>query len=124
MPALLDELGGQPEIRPLSGFPVELHQRGLDDRVAVDARHPAQEDLHQVVGEPARHRHQLGRAGGALVRDRGLDEVARAVQLVAGGKLGVTLARGHLDVGVQVPVGLLGLLQQRDRLGREAGQGL
>ena len=78
--------------------------------------------IHQVVREPPGHREQRRIPGSALAGDPGLDQVARAVQLVAGGQEAVPGTAGDLDVGVQVAVGLLRLLQQRGRLGQEAGQ--
>ena len=136
--ALVEELAGQAEVGLVAGLAVQLGQRGLDDGVAVVA-FVAQEVIDQVVGEPRGHGEQRvggglevrrggggpGRFehdGGAVRGDRGLDQVAGAVQLVAGGQLGVAGLAGDLDVGVQVTVGLLGLHQEIGCLGRERGQ--
>ena len=45
--ALLDELAGQPQVRLVAGLPVELHQGGLHDRVAVQALLGSEEFLDQ-----------------------------------------------------------------------------
>jgi hypothetical protein len=69
-----------------------------------------------VVGRPARHRHQLVLAAGAQPRHRRLDQVAEAVQLVPHLQVAVAHARALVpEAGVQVAVGLLG---GRDQLGQ------
>ena len=120
--ALLDELAGELEVVAAAGLPVQLDQRGLDDRVAVEALLLARERAHQVVGQPDRDGQQAAVAGAAVVRDRGLDQVPRAVHLVAGGQPGVPRLAGDLEVGVQVAVRPLGPLEETGHVGGEGSQ--
>ena len=53
--ALLDPLAGLLQIRPVPGFPVQLYQRRLRSRMAVQPALLAKERVHQVIGEPPRH---------------------------------------------------------------------
>ena len=77
VPALLDELAGQPQVRFVARFPVQLRERGLDDGVAVDALLTAQEVIDEMVREPPGHGEQPGITGAALAGEAGLDQVAR-----------------------------------------------
>ena len=82
-PAQVDEPRGQVEVGPVPGHPVQLDQRGLDLRVPVDVvRRPA-EPLDDQVREAPGDRDELSPTAGPRGGDGGLDEVARAVQLVA-----------------------------------------
>ena len=112
------------QIRFVARLPVQLRQRGLHDGVAVDALLLVQEVIHEVVREPAGHGEQRRIPRAALAGEAGLDQVARAVQLVTRGQGAVPGPAGDLDAGVQVTVRLLRLLQQRGRLGQEAGEPL
>lgn len=68
-----------------------------------------------MVGEPHRHVEEFTASGGPVVGDAGLDEVARAVQLVAPAQVLVALAAlEELEPGVQIAVGLLGVRDQGD----------
>ena len=80
---LIDELAGQLEIAGAACLAVELGQRGLDDRVPVEALLLAGERAHQEIGQPGGDGQQAAVARAAAVRDRGLDQVPRAVHLVA-----------------------------------------
>lgn len=123
------EIARQIQVAPLSGLPVQLDQRRLDLGVAVEAVDlpTAAEDGVQVVGEPDRHVQQFLAAGRPVVGDRGLDEVTGAVQLVPPAQVLVAAAvRGHLEPGVQIAVGLLGIRDQRDdpiHIGGQPGRG-
>ena len=109
---LVGELAGEREVAGVGRLPVQLHERGLDDRVPVEALRLAEELADQVVGEPFRHAEEAGVAGAAAERDRGLDQVPGAVHLVAGRQPGVPRLAGHLEVRIQVAVGELRLLEQ------------
>ena len=120
--ALVDELAGQVQVGFGPGLAVELGQRGLDDRVPVQAPLGARELAHQVVGQAHGHGEQPPVARPAVQRDRSLDQVAGAVHLVAPGQPGVPRLAADLEVGVQVAVGPLRLLEQGDDLGGERGE--
>ena len=122
--ALVDELAGQLEVGGGAGLAVELGQRGLDDRVPVEAAVPAGELAHQVVGQAHGHGEQPAVSGAAVEGDGGLNQVPGAVHLVAPGQPGVPRLAAHLEVGVQVAVGALGLLEQGgDLVGERAELG-
>ena len=63
--------------------PVQLDQRRLDLRVPADARRLGPNVVADVVGRAAGDRDQLVVAVRARAGDRGLDQVAVGVQLVA-----------------------------------------
>jgi hypothetical protein len=117
--ALLDELAGQLEVGDVPGLAVELGQRGLDDRMAVEPALLARELAHQVISQAHGHGQQPGVARAAMECDRGLDQVPGAVHLVAPGQPGVPRLSAHLEVRVQVAVGPLRLLQETGDLGDE-----
>jgi hypothetical protein len=73
--ALVDELAGQVQVGFGPGLAVELGQRGLDDRVPVQAPLGARELAHQVVGQAHGDGEQPPVARPAVQRDRGLDQV-------------------------------------------------
>ena len=110
--ALVDELARQLEVVGTAGLAVQLDQRGLDHRVAVEAPLLAGELAHQVIGELDSDRKQAVIARAAMQRDRGLDEVAGAVHLVAPGEPGIPWLAAGLEVGVEVAIGLLGRLKR------------
>ena len=107
VPAHVDELRGQVEVGALAGLPVELDQRGLDHRVPVGVLAPVVAEVadHAVGGAPG-DVEQVVAAGGAVVRDAGLDEVADAVQLVAHHQVVPAHVEAGLHVRVEVAVRL------------------
>jgi hypothetical protein len=122
LPALVDELAGQVQVGFGAGLAVELGQRGLDDRVTVQAPLGAGELAHQMVGQAHGHGEQPPVTLPPVQRHRGLDQVPRAVHLVAPGQPGVPRLAADLEVGVQVAVGPLRLLEQGGDLGGEGGE--
>src|SRR6185437_6758496 len=116
----VDEVAGQVEIAPLPRLAVQLDQRGLDLRMAVDAVDRLSavgrtEGRVDVVGETPGNGQQLLAAGGAVVCDSGLDQVAGAVQFVAPPQIGEgASALAGLEPGVEVSVGLLGVGDEAD----------
>jgi hypothetical protein len=63
----------------------------------------------EVVGELDRDVEERALAGGPVVGDGGLDEVAGAVHLVLDGHIGPALVEaGEREVAVEVPIGALG----------------
>ncbi len=123
-PARLDEASRQLEVPSLAGRAEQLDERHLDLRVTIDPRPAGGSELAlDRVGRAGRHAEQPVVAKRALPGDRGLDEVAEGVQLVAPGEVPVLAARrDHLDVAVEIAVGPLGALDERDRLVRLASQ--
>ena len=88
MAAVVDEELGQVEVAPVVGHAVELDERHLDLRMARRARSQVRsKDRHDVVHDTARDVEQSGIAGVALPGHGGLNQVAGAVQLVAGRNL-------------------------------------
>ena len=122
MAAFVDELPGQPQVLFGPGLAVQLNESGLDDGMTIQPLPRTEERGGQVIGEPSRGVDEPSRASRPGVRDRRLEQVARAVQLVRPLQLRVPLLAGDLDVRVQVPVWLLRLLQERRRLLGELGQ--
>ncbi len=121
VPAHVDELAGQVEVRRVPGDPVELDERHLDLGVAVGVLAPqVAEVAHHAVGHPPDHVEQFVATGRPLVRDAGLDEVAHAVQLVAGHQVVPAHLMATLHVGVEIAVGLL---RPADDRGEVAGGG-
>ena len=120
--ALVGELAGQLEVGGGAGLAVELSQRGLDDRMPVERSLAAGELAYQVIGQAHGHAEQPTVSGAAAEGDRGLDQVPGAVHLVAPGQPGIPRLTAHLEVGVQVAVGVLGLLEQGGDLSRERGE--
>src|SRR5450756_1957338 len=84
VPALFDELAGQPEVLRAARLAVQLDEGGLDEGVTVESCALAREHADQVIGEPPGYLEQPGRPRSPRVRDPRLDEMARAVELVAG----------------------------------------
>ena len=115
---LLDPLAGQLQVRPVPGLPVQLHQRHLD--LGMTGCHdalPRAEHGVDGVGEAPGDAEQAVVPGGAAMRDRRLEEVPRAVELVPVGEVGPAPARlGHRPVRVDVSVGALRRGHQPDRL--------
>jgi hypothetical protein len=82
--ALVQEEPREIEVAPLARLAIQLDQRGLDLRVAIGRLAPARaEHPVDVVDEPPRNPEQALVAGGAPMRDRRLDQVPGAVELVA-----------------------------------------
>ena len=119
---LLDELRGQVTVGGGARLAVQLDQGRLNDGMAVKAPALARELLDQVVGEPDRDVHRVLVAGAPGQGDRGLEEVAVAVHLVAGGEVLVAGLAARLDVGVQVAVRPLDAGEQLDRGRGEGGE--
>ena len=113
---------GQLKVGGGAGLAVQLGQRRLDDRVPVQAPLPAAELADQVVGQAHGDGEQPAVAGAPVHRHGRLDQVARAVHLVAPGQPGVPRLAADLEVGVQVAVGALRLLEQGGDLGGEGGE--
>src|SRR5262249_12203798 len=80
--ALLDELPGQPQVLLSPGLAVQLNEGGLDDGMPVQPLPRTEERAGQVIGEPCRAVYEPGRASRPGVRDRRLEQVTRAVELV------------------------------------------
>lgn len=75
------------------------------------------EGLADEVREPGSDIEQAALAGGVIVGDGSLDEVARAVELVALGEvLPAELGMTDREIGVQVAVRLLSLPDDLDEL--------
>jgi hypothetical protein len=120
--ARADEVGGEVEVAALARVAVQLDERRLDLRVAGRAVAGA-EHVGDVVGEAARHAEQALVAPSAGVGDRGLGQVAGAIELVVPGEVGEARpGPSHLVVGVQVAAFLLCGLDQRDRVVRAPRQ--
>ena len=101
------------EVPPLPRLAEQLHQRRLDLRMAAcpQAFPPfgRPEDPVNVVRESPGHAKQAIAPRRPLMRDRRLDQVARAVQLVHVLEVGPAFSRFlEHEVGVQVAVWLLG----------------
>ena len=124
MAAQVDHPPGEVEVLPVARRPVQLDERHLDLGVAIDGVPSARTELaldrsdgaDRDVEEPVvRER--------PVPRDRGLDEMADVVQLVAPGQVPVGLAAGDdLDVAVDVAVGSLGGRDETDDLVGRARQ--
>ncbi len=116
MAPAVDEVTGQRQVALLAGAAVQLDEGGLDLGVAahaVDAALARAEDRVDVVGEAPGDVEEPGAAGGAPERDRRLDQVPGAVQLVAPVQLGpAPVGAHHLVVGLEVAAVLLGLGEQ------------
>jgi hypothetical protein len=108
-PAPLDEPAGLLEVALLAGDAVELDERHLDLRMPAHALVAAvPERLAHVVGGAPRDLGQPVLPAGPQPRDRGLDEVAVAVELVPPLEVAVAmLAPAVAEARVQVPVLLL-----------------
>src|SRR5207253_6152772 len=93
-PAVLEKEGRKVEVTPLTGLSVQLGQRHLDLRMSGRRHAPAGAELGmQIVGEAPCDRQQPIVTGGAAKRDRRLDEMAGAVELVPVREVGPALAR-------------------------------
>jgi hypothetical protein len=115
--APLDHRRRQRQIARVAGEPGERDERRLDLGVPVEARLSAlgAEAPDGEVGEAAGDVEQVVAPGPASERDRGLDQVPGAVQLVALVEVLPALLGVHsLDPGVEVAVLVLGLAEQRD----------
>src|SRR5918995_6833127 len=108
VPTPIDEVDRGVEIGTFLCLPVQLHQRGLDLRVAVDPvdqAFPGPERPDDKVGHPAGHLKQPRITTGAMQGDRRLDQVARAVELVAPLQvLEPSAWVADLEIGVEVAV--------------------
>jgi len=122
VPALLDPLAGQLQVRPVPGLPVQLHHCRLHNRMAIQPAQLAQERVYQVIGEPPRHAEQPVKTGPPQARDPRLDQVTGAMHLMAVSQVAVPRLAMNLDGRVQVPIRLLSLLQQCRRFLGEGGQ--
>jgi hypothetical protein len=124
LPARLDHPGRQLEVAPLAGGPKQLHQCHLDLRVAVDARLPLAAELAvDRLDGAGRDREQPIIPERSVPGDRGLHEVADAVQLMAPLQVGVRAATAEdLDERVDVAVGPLRAGDQVDRLVGGSGE--
>ncbi len=113
-----DEAGGQVQVTPLAGRPVQLDEGELDLRVSAVAPGVGtvvREDLVDQVGVPLDDPQQRGLAGRDGVRDGGFDQMAQTVELVRVAEVGE--AAGRIDdgeVGVEIAVRLLGVGEERD----------
>ena len=106
--AALDEAARLLEVALLARLPEQFHQRHLDHRVAAHAS--LGERFAHVVGGTPRDRDELVLAAGAQARDRCLDHVPVAVELVAPFEVGVPVLAAAMAVArVEVAVLLLGV---------------
>ena len=108
------------QVELLAGHAPELHERKLDLLMAGIARKltlAVAEGLAYEVREPGSDIEQAALAGSVIVGGGSLDEVARAVELVALGEvLPAELGMTDREIGVQVAVRLLGLPDDLDEL--------
>ena len=99
------------QVALLAGHAPELHERKLDLLMAGIARKltlAVAEGPADEVREPGSDIEQAALAGGVIVGDGSLDEVARAVEFVALGEvLPAELGMTDREIGVQVAVRLL-----------------
>ncbi len=125
--ALVHEVLRQIQVAALAGVAIELDQRQLELLVAGVAPLLAlavAELLPDVVGVAAKGGKQGVVAGGFLVGEGGLDEVAGAVELVPIAQVGPALLRlDDGEVDVKVAVRLLRPRDQRDYFGQIGRQG-
>jgi hypothetical protein len=114
----VDEQDGLVEVALLAGGPGQLDERHLDLRVPADAGPSGRaERVADVVGGAAGDGEQVAVGAGPGVRDRGLQQVAGAVELVAVGEVAVArLLAGAAERGVEVAVGCLGRRDEVDQL--------
>ena len=90
---------------------------------AVDLARLGAECVHDQVGNPPSHLEQVRVAGGPVQRHGRLDQVTGAVQLVSPLQLDEPFAgESHLEVRVEVAVGLLGVAEQPLGLGQLLAQ--
>ena len=114
------ELVREVEIAAVRGLAVQLDERDLDLRMPVRAGiRVGAEDVDEQVGDTPCDAEEAGRARPGR-GDPGLDQVARAVELVPHLEVAPALAAFELPVAVQVAVGLLRGGDQLRRLAREA----
>ena len=118
--AAVNEEASRLQVALLARHAPELHERKLDLLMAGIARKLAlavAEGLADKVCKLRGNVEQAALAGGVIVGDGGLDEVARAVELVALGEvLPAELGMADREIGVQVAVRLLGLPDDLDEL--------
>ena len=97
------------QILPVSGGSVQLNQRHLKFGVSGERRALGRPEVRDhVVHEPDAAIQQFPVAGGAVVCNRGLQQVAQAIQLVRAIHLGEPLVLALVDViRIQVAAGLL-----------------
>src|SRR5215208_8020498 len=116
VPTPIDKVGSGVEIGAFFGLPVQLHQRALNLRVAVDAvdlPFAGPERPDDKVGHPAGHLQQPRITTGAMQGDRRLHQMPRAVQLVTPLQvLEPSAWVANLEVGVEVAVLSLRLSKQ------------
>ena len=109
---LVGEVGGEVELLPLAGQPVELDQRDLDllvPGVAALLTRASAEGGADVVEVALHHVEHLAAAGGLEVGDRAFEQVAAVVELVVVAEVGPAVAGLVGDVPeVEVAVGELG----------------
>jgi hypothetical protein len=106
------------EVARLAGRPGELREPDLDLGVAADAIAPAGPELraHEIGGAHGDAQQPVVRTRArAFARHRRLEEMAEAVQLVAPLEVGPPRALAlAAELGVEVPVGLLGCRDTAD----------
>jgi len=118
VPAPVDHPGGQVQVRTPAGLPVQLDQRRLDLGMPADAVLAVRaEPLDEQVGEPGGDLDQISIRPGTVGRNRRLDEVAGAVELVAPAQVPPTVDRVvELVPGVEVAVAALRGAEQLGRV--------
>src|SRR5262249_12883994 len=123
--AMLEEERGEIEMTAFAGLSVELGQRQFDLGMPGSGHTPSgTEAAMQIVDEAPGDREQPVVAGGAAIRDRRLDQVATAVELVAMREVGPSLVWfGHCVVRVEVAVGALSRRDQIDHFAARRLQG-
>src|SRR6187200_3196176 len=116
VPTPVDEVAGSFQVWLNAGLPIELNQCGLNLGVSTDAVDLAPvcaECVPYQVRHPPSYLEQTWVGGGPVQRHGRLDQVSGAVQLVSPLQLDEPLAgEPHLEVGVEVAVGLLGVAKQ------------
>jgi hypothetical protein len=125
VPASLDEMTGELQVAGGAGLPVQLHEGHLDERMPIQLRALARaEGSGQEIAEADRDLQQLPVPGGPMMGNGRLDKVPGAVELVAPGQVRESggAARGHLDVRIDVTVGLLRRDDEGGRLRLFSGQ--
>ena len=118
--AAVNEETSRLQVALLARHAPELHERKLDllmAGIAGDLPLAVAEGLADEICELRGNVEQAALAGGVIVGDGGLDEVARAVELVALGEvLPAELGMADREIGVQVAVRLLGLADDLNEL--------